>query len=67
MLIECFCGRNRLDPETTTYVRDGKPLCHEQTCHAVGNARREEMRRIESRRPITRIVEGPDGHFDVVG
>lgn len=35
MLALCECGVYRIETEHATYVRDGKPLCHAETCRKV--------------------------------
>lgn len=35
MKVPCYCGKYRLDPEHATYVKDGKPMCHPDTCRMV--------------------------------
>lgn len=42
-LVMCACGVYPLDPEEATYVRDGKPLCHEETCARVAHNRRQTI------------------------
>lgn len=37
----CFCGAHDLRVEDSTYVKDGKPMCHPVTCTRVGQ--RNEM------------------------
>ena len=41
MLVRCACGPYRLNPENATYVRDGVPLCHEETCRKVAERRQQ--------------------------
>lgn len=59
MRVLCACGAYKINPESATYVRNGVPMCHEETCRKVaerrndveGEARRAEMRRLETREP----------------
>lgn len=52
MRVLCVCGAYMLNPEHATYVRDGKPFCHEQTCakvkerrHGIDNEMSDGLRR----------------------
>lgn len=55
MLVQCACGAYRINPEHATYVKDGVPMCHEETC-----------RKVKERRDLGRVPHFDDAAFDVV-
>lgn len=43
MLQRCACDAYDTEANDATYVRDGKPLCHERTCAQVKEHRRQGL------------------------
>lgn len=42
MLVLCYCGRFRLNPERANYVKNGAPMCAPWTCQKVAEHRKRE-------------------------
>lgn len=50
----CYHGKYYLNPENSTYVKDGVPMCHEWTCEKVKEHRKRETC------DLSRVIDGEE-------